>query len=201
MFYESPPEGVLRYGDILEGFVLTSTNIAREPINEKNCLIHVEVPNLCVLLTPCCTIRHKKVSISPLIELDVNIYNIDYLAEDPTRINTPLEERSLYNDDRWDKLPPQKKAEVLNSNRAYFSYYLFIYEPNPHFQEYTLNHRKLGKVNSNYYMVDFRNIFVVDGENIKYFERDLLGLKRYQLTDRVRQELREKFSFFYSRQT
>lgn len=179
MFYEvDRVEPVLRFGDILEGFILTTPNLVKDPTESNCCTIDIDVPRLCVLLTPCCSVRDKIISISPLIELNPSFFLNPYFTEDLTRINREVEARYTLPPERWEKLPEQEKIRRQNVGSGYVFLDQFIYEKNEHLTSYFLNNKKLGKFETNYYMIDYRNIYKINCEKIKSMEESLLRLKK-----------------------
>lgn len=197
MFYEKEMDEALRFGDVLKGFILAASNI-EEPNSREGFAIDVDLPLYCVVLSPCCSIGHKKISLTPLIKVRRSFFDNPYFEEDLTRINRKMEPQQAVAPYIWDKFPPEEKQKRLEEGLGYPFLELFIYEKHDLFTEYLLHGRK-GNIVTKYYMIDFTNIQKVNCDKIITPENAPLETKCLQLSVQSRSELRDKISYYYSR--
>lgn len=198
MFYQEKMDKALRFGDVLKGYVLAASSI-EEPILNKDYKIDINLPALCVVLSPCCSIGEKTISLSPLIELRGSFFDNPYIAEDLIRINRKMEPQQSVSPQVWEeRFSPEEKQRRVEVGYAYAFVELFVYEKNDLFPKYTI-HRRQGNIETNYYMIDFRNSHKVSCEKIITPENAPLESKVLQLSIRTRSELREKIADYYAR--
>jgi hypothetical protein len=204
MFYQKEMDKALRFGDILKGFILAAPSI-KEPGSHKNYKIDVNVPAYCVVLSPCCSIGEKVISLSPLIEVRNSFFDNPHFEEDLTRINRVMEPQQTVSPDVWDEFPPEEKRRRLEEGRAYAFLELFIYEKNDLFPKYTIHRKQKNKeretmpIETNYYMIDFRNTSKLNCERIINPKDAPLESKCLQLSIQARSELRDKIAYYYAR--
>lgn len=207
MFYQSEDkiDKVLRLGDVVRGYLSTSTKIKQPFLSLEasvyhNYEINIEVPQYSVVLTPCCSIGDTMVSLTPLGPLYKNFFKNEYFAEDFTRINREMEPQQAFASDDWERLPPEEQREIQVKSRNYALLYIFVYAPHDLFPMY----EKRGQ-ETNYYMVDFRNVqtlrcdLIKSRDKTKEEETPILESKCLQLSDQAREELRNKLSYYYGR--
>lgn len=197
MFYQQNIDKALRFGDVLRGYILAASNI-EEPSLNKSYKIDISLPAYSVVLSPCCSIGEKTISLSPLIQLRGSFFDNTYLAEDLTRINRKMEPQQTVNPQIWEHFPPEEKQRRLNVGYAYAFIELFVYGKNDLFPKYTLNRRN-GNIETNYYMIDFRNTYKLSCEKIRTPEDAPLYSKYLQLSIQTRSELRAKIADYYAR--
>lgn len=198
MFYQEKMDKALRFGDVLKGYVLAASSI-EEPILNKDYKIDINLPALCIVLSPCCSIGERTISLSPLIELRGNFFDNPYIAEDLTRINRKMEPQQSVSPQVWEeRFSPEEKQRRLEVGYAYASVELFVYEKNNLFPKYII-HRRQGNIETNYYMIDFRNSYKVSCEKIITPENAPLESKVLQLSIKTRSELRQKIADYYAR--
>ena len=198
MFYQTEPEKVMRFGDVLEGYFL-STPIITDPNPEKplqGCQIKLGLPKYTIVMDPDCKTEHKMISLSPLIEIWGTFFDNPYWAEDLTRINRQMEPEQSVQPHIWSTLPPDEKQKRLEIGRTYAFENLFVYEPHSLLKEYTVN-RRSGNKDTNYYMVDFRNVFKLFCDKIISPTDAPLESKMLQLSDDARHDLQNKIAAYY----
>jgi len=201
MFYKEGNDNVLRFGDILKGYVLTTPNIV-EPIltiSNTGYNIEIDLPFFSVVITPCCSIGQKTISLTPLIKLPSAFFKNPYLSEDFTRINREMEPKQSVPPDTWKILPEEEKQKRLKEGNAYACLELFVYEKNDLFPKYSIYINKQKNIETNYYMIDFKNIYKLNCEKINTPEDAPIDSKCLQLSNQVRNELRDKISYYYAR--
>ena len=200
MFYQDEPDNIFRFGDIIRGFA-SLTPIIDEPIlnlSDCSCNINFSIPNYCVILSPCCSISDKVLTMAPLIQIRNSFFKNPYFAEDLTRINMKIPPEKTMPPESWDKLPVEQKQDRLNKGIGYTFLELFIYKKHYILPEYTV-HSKKNNVKTNYYMIDFRNTFHVNCNKITSPQNVPIESKCLQLSIDARTNLREKIAFYYSR--
>jgi hypothetical protein len=202
MFYDSKPQGILRFGDIVRGFLLTHSNGYSPSSVSKPDAYHIEVvhPELAAVLTPCCTIAESSgnmLVITPLREIKPDYYfDNSYMREDYTRINREMTIQQAIGPDKWKEISDEEKSQRLadSPGKKYIAFYLFAYDRHDLLPEYELKYKKM-KASINYYMIDFRNICRVQIPS----DIDPLSIKILQLSIQARKELREKLSHYFGR--
>lgn len=197
MFYQERMDKALRFGDVLKGYILAASNI-EEPNLNKNYTIDINLPAFCVVLSPCCSIGEKTISLSPLIELRGSFFDNPYLAEDLTRINRKMEPQQSVSPQVWENFPPEEKRKRLEVGSAHAFVELFVYEKNDLFPKYIINRRN-GNIETNYYVIDFRNTYKLSCGKIRTPEDSPLESKCLQLSIQTRSELRDKIADYYAR--
>lgn len=197
MFYQEKMDSALRFGDVLKGFILASP-IIKEPGSIGAYEIAIRLPLYCVVLSPCCSIGHKVISLSPLIEIRPSFFDNPYFEEDLARINRKMEPQQAVPPHVWEKFPPELKQERLKEGYGYALFDVFIYERHDLLPKYTINRRQRN-IETNCYMIDFKNIYKVNCDKIKSAENAPLGTKCLQLSIQTRSELRDKIAYYYAR--
>lgn len=200
MFYEEEPQKVLRFGDVLQGYLLC-TPVIQEPMVKKSicgCHIDVDLPKYTVVMDPCCRTRHKMISLSPLIRIWGTFFNNPYLAEDLTRMNREMEPRETVPSIKWKSFPEEEKQKRLGVGRSFAFENLFVFAPHPLLPKYIIS-RKEDDIETNYYMVDFRNTYKLCCDKINSPTDAPLESKILQLSYVTRSELRDKISAYYGK--
>lgn len=75
---------------------------------------------------------------------------------------------------------------------------LFVYAGHEILPKYSI-HRKEGDIETNYYMIDFRNVSRVNCEKVITAENSPLEAKCLELSVETRAELREKVAAYFAR--
>ena len=201
MFYEKEMDKALRFGDVLRGYISTTPNI-KEPmlatLNESY-NININMPVFSVVISPCCSIGDKLISLTPLIELRNTFFNNPYFSDDLTRMNRKMEPEQAVPPHVWNGLPFEEKQRRSEEGYEYTLLELFIYEQNDLFLKYTINMRQAENIETNYYMIDFRNTYKLNCEKIVTPENSPLESKCLQLSIQARSELRDKIAYYYAR--
>src|SRR3972149_3484321 len=177
MFYHTEHSPILRLGDVVKGYISTRPTIKKPypftKITEQLGTINVELPSYCVVLSPCCSNDSGIISLTPLIKLDNKILKVPYFKEDPTRINQEVEPKLSVPPYVWDRPEFQEERQrLLAKGPGYVFNDYFVYENNDIFVEYTADMKEEDNLTTNYYMIDFRNIYSLLCNMIKR-ERDL----------------------------
>jgi len=202
MFYDSNPQSILRFGDIVRGFLLTHSDGYSPSLTSKPDAYQIQVshPELAVILTPCCTIAERSgnmLVVTPLLQIRANVYfENSYLREDFTRINRELTIQESIGPEKWQELSDEEKTQYLaqSPGKEYMALHFFAYDRHDLLPEYELKYKKR-KASINYYMIDLRNICRVQIPS----DINPLSIKILQLTIQARNELREKLSYYFGR--
>ena len=136
----------------------------------------------CAIVSPCCSIKDKVISLSPLLHINKDIFRNPYFIEDLTRINRIVTPEKSLPPIAFDKMQPEKKAEILSRGSHYAFRSLFIYKENDLFPEYPIQLNGADNFNTKYYQIDFRNTFRVNCSKIQNPTNVPPGLKCLQLT-------------------
>ena len=203
MFYAKKMDNILRFGDVVRGYVLPNTTI-KEPIlslksESHNYAIDIEMP-YSVVLTPCCSIGESTISLTPLIEVRSSFFKNPYYAEDLTRVNRMMKPQQSLSPDEWGKFSLEEQQRRLAVETTYAHPNLFVYDENEIFKEYTLRQRKI-----RYYMINFKNSYTIKcamikrPEDLKPEDAPIIESKVLQLSIQARSELRDKIAYYYSR--
>lgn len=198
MFYQEEKQKVLRFGDILKGYILSSSNI-EEPKFNADFKIDVKAPDFCVVLSPCCSIGDKIITLSPLIKMRSSFFDNPYFKEDLTRINRKMLPEQSIAPHIWEGLSNEEKERRKSVGKTYAFVELFIYLENELFPEYTVPRRDEEDFKTKYYMIDFRNAYNLNCEKIVNSKDFPLESKYLQLTKDTRSDLRYKIANYYSR--
>lgn len=199
MFYQDKINKELRFGDVLEGFIFLTSLSIKESKMFKKCSLNIEIPEYCVLITPCCSIRHKILTICPLKKVRDRFFGNPYFKENLTNINRLIEPKNVLLPNSWGKLTQEQKENRVREGMTFAFLELFIYERSSFFDEYEVNIGNEENIKTSYYMIDFRDTYKVDCSKLKNFKEELINLKRLQLSIETREELRNKISDYYFR--
>lgn len=201
MFYATPEETqrVLRFGDVLKGYPLTTPNIL-EPILEHHISsydINVNLPIFSVVMDPCCQIGYQSISLTPLLKIRIKFMSNQFFADDLTRINRKMEHKQTMPTFAWDEMNEEVQMERLKEGNVYTLYNFFIYEKHDLLPKYELI-KKDSKIITNYYMINFRYNYRLQCDKINSPEdAPMLESKILQLSLGTRAELRDKMASYY----
>lgn len=200
MFYEQKAQKMLRFGDVLQGY-LSSTPVIKTPILKQpihDCHIDVNLPKYTVVMDPCCRTRYKMISLTPLIKVWGTLFDNPYLAKDLTKVNRAMIPQQSVPPEVWKGFSQEEKLKRLKEGLGYAFESFFIYASDPHFSEYVVN-RKKGSVKTKHYMIDFRNTFKLCCDKMISPSDAPLESKVLQLSYKTRYELRDKISAYYGK--
>ncbi|MGB5101037.1 MAG: hypothetical protein WBN94_10635 [Methanothrix sp.] len=210
MFYAETSSGRLRLGDIVTGYV-TAIPKQQEPITSSfvNYNIDVALPLHLVVLTPCCSIGEKTLSVVPLesiIEAKRKTFfkNKNY-RKDMTLLNLP----HLPKD--WRELGENVSFDA--GDMPLYTYdHLFFYAEDSRLPRYTVKMKSDDakiEFEARYYLIDFRNICKIkcdciasEDEGKPNFENlltKMMSSKILELSIDARSDLRKKIAFYFSR--
>jgi len=196
MFYQVPPEKALRFGDIVQGYVLASPDIV-DPIKNAEFTIDINTCDLCVVLTPCCSIKDQVINLVPLKKVPKDHYKTPYLAVDMTRINKIMTQFEAMKVSRVELLTAEELKEAKESIKTYHWKNEFVYEGNEYFKEYNVDLPDGTSKPVNYYMINFKDIHKIKCKFIQSPEIFPAGSRLMQLSVDTRRDLMDKLYAYY----
>jgi hypothetical protein len=204
MFYATERDSVLRFGDVVRGYVNVLPTIKKPVFNLSDvtsfCNVTVDIPVFSVVITPCCSIEESTVCLTPLIQLRNTFSKNPNFVADFTIINREIEPRLCFAPQDWNSMDLVKRQQIEARRKPYTLVNLFVYKESDLFQPYTLRGNT-----TKYYMIDFRNIYTVKCDMIKRADRMGMGeaaivnSKCLQLSEDTREELRNKIAYYFGR--
>jgi hypothetical protein len=200
MFYSAQTSGALRFGDIVTGFVSTTPVIRAPFVSTLPDAYNVEVtqPRFSVVLSPCCSISNKTISLTPLVQVRAALLKNPYFREDLTRINRQMSPEQAVPPEVWEKLDQEEKQKRLHEGITYAFGELFVYAGHDILPKYHV-HRKEGSFEINTYMIDFQAAHKVDCEKIVTPVNSPLEAKCLELSRETRAQLRDKIAAYFTR--
>ncbi len=204
MFYDNNKQDMLRFGDIVRGLILSHCHGYKPSRKEKPDAYQIEVnyPKYAAVLTPCCTIENRSgntLVLSPLKKITpIYYFENSFLREDLTRINREMTIQEASGPEKWEKMSDDKKAEYLDKSpgKDYINLHEFVYEKHDLLEEYEIRYKDKQEAKTNYYVLDFRNIYKVQFD----FSGTVSSTIKYlQLSIQAREELRDKLSNYFGR--
>lgn len=199
MFYAASNGPTFRFGDVLEGFPTAAPSVSapvpRRAIEKYG--ITVTSAPFNALLSPCCSIGDKCLTLAPLLQVPPKWRQNPYLAEDLTRINRIMPPEKALPPDVWDKMPNELKRKRLDSASGYTLVEFFVYAPNaalPLYVPSTKSDRKEA-----FYVIDFRRMYHVGCDNLASAKSAPIEAKLLELSIEARSELRDKLAYYFGR--
>lgn len=190
-------DSFLRLGDVITGFSYFLPDFD-DFVNKGNDFkLAVESKKYFVILTPCCSIEDKLITLVPLNRLNSNLIKNPFYSEDFTRINRPMEPLNAIPPDVLTKLPDEEKDNIASRGISYQLTEKFIYSDNDKLEEYQLSYKGINLITRTYW-IDFKEAFTISSKLIQRSNPNNVS-KLIQLSIRAREELRQKIAKFYSR--
>ena len=197
-FYSDSPTEKWRFGDVVEGFISIFPKVNNPGVINKNFNISFGETPYFVILTPCCSIKDKKVTLVPLRKLDKRWFQIDAFCEDYTVFNNPVNRKISFPTKYWEnKLSEEERNEILNEEDMYTYNNYFFYPENNYLKEYEIEYKDPAKnIITNSYCIYFKDAFMVECNKIVTGQNPK-GLKLIELTIETRDLLRDKLQKYY----
>jgi len=202
----------LRLGDVVKGYVPAVSKMTAPLIDnfvDSKVDVQLQIPKLLVVLTPCCSIKEKRISLTPITQARKSLYENPHFRYDLTVINRKMEPEKTLSPEKWGELSIEKQTEKREKGMVYTLEHLFVYEKYPpQLPEYQVRLNGGEKIDGNYYEFDFRNATKVECEFIihpdeKNFTEDsrqkALCSKVLELSKENRKDLRDKLADYYGR--
>jgi hypothetical protein len=199
-FYSQTMEQAFRFGDVIQGFVLSNSKLVGPilKMSASEYQINVSFPEYAVVLSPCCSIGKSILSLTPLSKVLPSFFDNPFFCEDLTRINEQVEPQQSVSPELWEQLPQDRKQKLIGAGRGYTLLDLFVYEEHDLLPLYVVD-RKGGNIDTRYHMIDFRNTFHIRCDKVVNAKQAPLEAKRLQLAAGTRELLRQKIAFYYGR--
>jgi len=201
MFYQDDLDQAMRFGDVVRGYILANA-ILEKPSWETQLddyTVNISSPPFSVIMTPCCSIEDKTIILTPLIQVYPTFFDNPYLVGDLTRANRIMSLQQAVPPYVWEQLGDEEKQKRLAEGNTYAFINLFVYERQDSLPEYTLHRKRDKNIVSNYYMINFKNLYKVHCDKIISPTNSPLESKHLQLSVEAREELRVKLARYYSR--
>jgi len=201
MFYETRPDNAFRFGDIVTGFALSVPQLESPTPSShpKDYRVALTYPRYSVVLSPCCSIGHSTILLSPLQQLLRNWFGNPYFVEDFSRINRPMSAQQSLPPEKWAELSePEKEKRLDFRNPAYALREYFVYDQHTLLSTYELKWKGETK-QIGHYVIDFRRVHKVECPMIKSPTECPLNAKVLQLSVDARTQLREKISDYFGK--
>lgn len=200
-FYSDNPSKIFRLGDVVTGFHHPAFQIHTPGALEKSTDVRINLtrPSYFAVMTPCCSIEDQSISLAPLIEIRHRFFEIPHLAEDLTRLNSHMRPEDSLPPKAWERMTPEKKVELLARGPSYIFIECFAYEPNALLKTYSLKKGTNEWPAVGHRMVDFKQIFRVECDQIGRMRDAPEGTKLLELSIPIRSQLREKLAAFFAR--
>jgi hypothetical protein len=201
MFYQDDLDKALRFGDVVIGYILTNAMLEKPNWEARlgDYTINISSPLFSAVMTPCCSIEDKTLVLTPLVQLYSTFFDNPYLAEDLTRVNRIMSPQQAVPPHVWDQLGGQEKQKRMAEGNTYAFANLFIYERHNALPQYDLHRREKNNIVTNYYMINFKNLYKVHCDKVISPTNSPLESKCLQLSLETREELRVKLARYYSR--
>ncbi|MCP3685578.1 MAG: hypothetical protein GY861_23250 [bacterium] len=199
MFYTNESSKALRFGDVVKGFITSTPQIeSPSPTSlHANCTIHVDSTQLAIVMTPCCSIRDKTISLTPLSGILPRYFLNSYFKEDLTRINRTMSPQNTLPAQAWDKLKQEEKERRIQEGEVYAETNIFIYALHDLLPKY--QYSKKSSELTNYHMIDFKATYQVICNDIITPDNSPFDSKILELSIETRAELRNKVASYYGR--
>jgi len=192
------PDKAYRLGDIVEGFVLGAADLDSPSIAPMDYQIRITLPRFAAVLTPCCSVGQKTLSLAPLVKVNPRFFENGYFAADLARINRPMWPKETVSEALWNRLPEDERQRRLGASLDFAVVEIYIYEPNDFLPAYAVTHHG-SSISVQHYMIDFRSAHRVDCKQVVKPNQVPLGAKLLQLSRDSRGELREKLGNYFAR--
>ena len=202
----------LRLGDVVRGYIPAISKMKEPMIDnfvDSNVDVQLQIPKLMVVLTPCCSIKEKRISLTPIIHARKSLYENPHFRNDLTIINRKMEPEKTLSPEKWAALTIEERTLKLEKGIVYTLEHLFIYEKSlPWLPEYPLRLKGGERISGEYYEFDFRNAtkveceFIIHPDENNFTEESrqkVLCTKILELSKENRKDLRDKLADYYGR--
>ncbi len=191
----------LRFGDVIVGQHLYSLDL-NDKSSVKDFKLKVNLHKYDVVLTPCCSIRDNNIIVTPLIPIQTKFFLNPFFEEDLLRINKINKPHNYIPPQEWERKSDEEKNEISAREECYTLTDLFIYDRNDLFDSYPLvkynpQTNEKTKIYTNYYMIDFKNVYNIKLDTNNKSDNYLTKSKVLELSRETRIDLNHKLKAFY----
>lgn len=211
MFYtDNPNLNTLRFGDVVQGFI-GAVPVIENPLNNKSLegykyQIKSFIPEYSIVMTHCCSIGRGTLALAPLRKIHHKILMNKLNSEryiDFTELNRKIEVKKIFPKNRWDQYTTDKQKIEYEMQGKIWNYIdFFFYDKHDFFKKYKIELNKEKFLATNFYVVDFKDIYNIECYKIqkKEIAKDILNSKLLELSESTREEFKVKIAMYFSRQ-
>ena len=200
-FYEGSPDNALRFGDVVDGFPVSASQVESPILGDvpKQYKIDVKPPEYSVILTPCCSIGSGTLLLAPFQKVNRRLYDNPYLSEDLLRLNFPMTPQQAVLPTAWERMSSEERARRIDTSRpkSYAFVEYFMYAPHDRLPEYNVTTD--GRLRTGHYSIDFRCMYRIECKKINTATQSPVGAKVVQITVSAREALRDKLVAYFAR--
>lgn len=214
-------DDVLRFGDVLKGYLSTIPKI-NKPLflgDYDDYQIEVNIHQFSVIMDPCCEIGNGTISLTPLIEIRYHWMDNPHIAENLLILNKVIKPLDAIHPRQWNSLLDERKMQLFDAEPRYQHTNYFIYDADEKLPVYEIareyqyaliddDETGLPRFQRNdvsithsirHYMIEFKNIFHLKCDKIikDRLEEEINASKILQLSIHDRTDLRRKLAFYY----
>lgn len=198
MFYSRDISNALRMGDIVRGFILGAARQQEPKIGPHDYQVSLRSPPFSVILTPCCSIGEKTLTLAPLVAINPKWLDNLYFARDLTNINREMNPEQSVSEAIWERLGKEERRRRLDAGRAYALYEWFVFPPHQTLGTYKVKHGGADN-ETGYYAIDFRCAHRIECDAVVNTKQVPITAKVLELDVEGRTELRNKLSAYFGR--
>lgn len=198
MFYSQNISNALRMGDIVQGFILGAAHQQEPKTSPHDYQVSLRSPLFSVILTPCCSIGERTLTLAPLVVINPKWLDNTYFAADLTNINREMNPEQTVSPEVWQKLPEVERTRRLEESRAYALVEWFVFPPHPALGTYKVK-RGGAEIEVDHFAIDFRSAHRVECEAVVNTKQVPIAAKVLELGVEGRTELRNKLSGYFGR--
>jgi len=194
MFYADNPSSDILQGDIFAGLVsfglipskfLTVSTLSRE---HNPCFSMDLGFGYSAIVSPSCEIpKREYLAFCPLLPLHKRIRQVEFLNDDPTRLNNEVDPENSMPKPKWDIKSEEEKAALKRKGKTYAFLNNFVFEGIDGFF-------------SDYLMIDFNFVFNINSKYLGKKNKLLLAPRVLQLSFESQRALRLKLANYYFRE-
>lgn len=207
MFYAERHSEVLRLGDVVRGFPLSSTvaTPAEGGLAPAEYRIEMQIPKFSVILSPCCSIGSygNSILLCPLSSVQKPWFRNPFFRDDFTNVNRLVPPEKSVPPKKFVTMTPDEKLKHLASGEGFTLLEYFVYAPHDLLERYAIGVPGEGKEEVGHYAVDFRQMVRVSCRVITNpqvpNDETISRAKLLELSIEARRELREKLAHYFGK--
>jgi hypothetical protein len=198
MFYCPDISNALRMGDIVSGFILGAARQQEPKVGSQDYHVNLRSPSFSVILTPCCSIGDKTLSLAPLVAINPKWMDNPYFSTDLTNINREMNPEQAVSPAVWQNLLENEKYRRLEEGCAFALVEWFVFPPHEKLGTYRVK-RGGAEIEAGHYAIDFRLAHRVECDAVVNTKQVPITAKILELDVPARTELRNKLSGYFGR--
>jgi hypothetical protein len=185
-------------GDIVRGFILGAARQQEPKTSPHDYQVSLRSPAFSVILTPCCSIGEKTLTLAPLVYINIKWLENPYFEADLTNINREMNPEQTVSPKVWQQLSNEEKARRLEGERAYALFEWFVFPPHQTLGVYRVK-RAGAEIETGHFAIDFRSAHRVECDAVVNTKQVPIAAKVLELDVQGRTELRNKLSGYFGR--